>query len=72
MRKIFNLFILILLPYSIYSQDGSKLFMRVQYSVTALEDFGKKQTDDWMYLDIGKNESVYYSYFNHKVQRNKV
>ena len=65
MRKIFNLLILILLPYSIYSQNGSKLFMRVQYSVTALEDFGKKQTDDWMYLDLGNNESVYYSYFNH-------
>jgi len=61
---IFTFFSLILSSQSI-AQDGSKLFMRVQYSVTALEDFGKKQTDDWMYLDLGNNESVYYSYFNH-------
>ena len=61
---IFSFFSLILSSQSI-AQDGSKLFMRVQYSVTALEDFGKKQTDDWMYLDLGNNESVYYSYFNH-------
>lgn len=65
MKIHINILILIILPSLIFSQNGSKLFMRVQYSVTAHEDLGKKRTDDWMYLDIGKNESVYYSYFNH-------
>lgn len=65
MIKFSNLFILILLSSSIYSQDGSKLFLRVQYSITALEDFNRKPSDDWIYLDLGNSSSVYYSYFNY-------
>lgn len=61
---IFSFFVLIISSQS-FAQGISNLFLRAQYSVTAIEYIGNKQYNDWMYLDLGKNESIYYSFFNH-------